>query len=230
MRPLVRCIFYHFLSTLRPPGSTCQHFSFVLNWLTSGSRRLERADKLPQAACYLAEAFFHGAFYFAVCGFFGDLAPFVVLPLAADHGDLEFDDAVLGVEFEGDEGLALLLALADEAVDLFAVQKQLAVARGELTFLPGVRVGGDVGPDQEHLPVPHPGVALFQVGATFPNGLHFWSRQLDAGLVGLLDRKVVKGLSVAREVCHSRFTILSSARCMSGSTSSNSTRTLSPTL
>src|SRR5215210_876528 len=136
MRPLVRCIFYHFgglLQTLLAP-----------------------------------KAFLHGAFYFAVCGLFGDLAPLVVLPLAACDGDLELYDAVLGVEFEGDEGLALLLALTDEAVDLFAVQEQLAISGGKLAFLSGVRIGRDVRTDQERLPVPHPGVALFEVGATLP--------------------------------------------------------------
>src|SRR3712207_7045231 len=39
----------------------------------------------------------------------------------------------------------------------------------------------------------------------------------------------VEGLPVARVVPHRRFTTLSSARCMSGRTSSNSTRTRSPT-
>src|SRR5215213_4865153 len=176
------------------------------------------------------EALFHGAFYFAICRLPGDLTPLVVLPLAACDGDLELNVTVLGVELEGDEGLPFLLALADEAIDLFPVQQQFAVAGWELPFMPGVRVGRDVRPDQEHLPVPYPGVALLEVGPTLPDGLHLWPCQLDAGLVGLLDGKVVEGFLVTREVCHNRFTTLNSARCMSGSTSSNSTRTLSPTL
>src|SRR5215203_1342317 len=176
------------------------------------------------------EALFHGAFDLAVCRLLGDLPPLVVLSLAACDGDLELDDAVLGVELEWDEGLPLLLALADEAVDLFPVQEQLAVARGELPFLPGVRVRGDVSPDQEDFAVSYAGVALLEVGPAFPDGLYLGACQLDAGLVGLLDREVMEGFLVASEVRHNRFTTLNSVLCMSGRTSSNSTRTLSPTL
>src|ERR687898_1969167 len=130
-----------------------------------------------------AEALFHGAFDLAVCCLLGDLTPLVVLTLAACDGDLELDEAEFGVELEGDEGLPLLLALADEAVDLLPVQQQLAVAGGELPLLPGVRVRRDVRPDQEDFAVPHPGVALLEVGPTLPYGLHFGPRQLDADLV-----------------------------------------------
>src|SRR5215217_7410158 len=118
------------------------------------------------------EALFHGAFYFAICRLPGDLTPLVVLPLAACDGDLELNVTVLGVELEGDEGLPFLLAFADEAIDLFPVQQQFAVAGWELPFMPGVRVGRDVRPDQEHLPVPYPGVALLEVGPTLPDGLY----------------------------------------------------------
>src|SRR5829696_6916602 len=190
----------------------------------------QRASNGTQAEMLAAEALFHGAFYFAVCRLFGDLTPLVVLSLAACDGDLELDDAVLGVELERDEGLPLFLALADEAIYLFSVQEQLAVAGWELPFLPCVRVRRDVRPDQEHLPVPHPSITLLEVGPTLPDGLYLGPSQLNAGLVGLLYSKVVEGLLVAREVGHNRFTTLSSARCMSGSTSSSSTRTLSPTL
>src|SRR5215218_3835190 len=153
-----------------------------------------------------AEALFHGAFDFAVCRLFGDLTPLVVLSLAACHGDLELDDAVLGVELEGDEGLPILLALADEAVDLFSVQEQLAVSGRELPFLPGVRVGRDVRPDQEHFPVPYPRVALLEVGPALPDGLYLGARQLYAGLVRLLYGEVVQRFLVASEVCHKCFT------------------------
>src|SRR4028118_2010605 len=60
---------------------------------------------------------------------------------------------------------------------------------------------------------------------------------MDAGLVGFLYAEVVQRLLVLREdpawttvLAHSLFTTLNSARCISGKTSSSSTRTLSPTL
>src|ERR671911_627497 len=101
------------------------------------------------------KAFLYGSFYLAVGGLLGNLAAFVVLAFAAGDGDLEFDDAVFGVELQGDERFALLLALAHEAVYLFSVQEELAVASGELAFLPGVGVGRDVRPDKEQLTVPY---------------------------------------------------------------------------
>src|ERR671914_659477 len=183
-----------------------------------------------QTKTLAAQPLLHGAFDLAVGRLFGYLTPLVVLALAACDGDLELDFAVLGVELEGDKGLPFLLALADEAVDLLSVQQQLAVAGGELPFLSGVRVRRDVRPDQEDFAVPHPGIALLEVGPALPDGLYLGPCQLDAGFIGLLYGKVVEGFLVSREVCHSRFTTLSSARCMSGSTSSNSTRILSPTL
>src|SRR5215217_19757 len=216
MRPLVRLVFYHFGGDFK----AFQHATpFGLRWSARSG-----------FAFALAEALFHGAFDLAVCRLFGDLTALVVLTLAACDGELELDDAVLGVELEWDEGLTLLLALADEAVDLLPVQQQLAVAGGELSFLSGIRVRRDVRPDQEDFAVPHPGIALLEVGPALPDGLYLGPRQLDASFIGLLDGKVVDGLLVSREVCHNRFTTLSSARCMSGRTSSNSTRTLSPTL
>src|SRR5688572_7658576 len=99
-----------------------------------------RGSTNPRGEILASEALFHGAFDLAVSRLFGDLTPLVVLSLAACYGDLELDDAVLGVELEGDEGLSLLLALTNEAVDLLSVQQQLAVARGGLPFLPGIRV------------------------------------------------------------------------------------------
>src|SRR5829696_5885165 len=94
-----------------------------------------------QTRTLAAEAFLHGSFDLAVGCFLGYFAAFVVLAFAAGDGYLEFDDAVLGVEHEGDKGFAFLLALADEAVYFFSVQEELAVAGGELAFFPGVGVG-----------------------------------------------------------------------------------------
>src|SRR5919112_5761379 len=93
-----------------------------------------------QTKTLAAQSLFHGAFDLAVCRLFGDLTALVVLTLAACDGELELDDAVLGVELEWDEGLTLLLALADEAVDLLPVQQQLCDGGGVVPFLPGVRV------------------------------------------------------------------------------------------
>jgi hypothetical protein len=176
------------------------------------------------------EALFHGALHLALGGTAGDLAALVVLALAAGDGKLELDVAVPVVEPEWDEGLAVLLALACEAGDLATVQQQLAVAGGVLGDVGGVPVGRDVGAEEEDLPVAHPRVALLQVRPARAHGLDFGAGKRDARLVGLIDVEVVKGFPVAREVRHRRFTTLSSARCMSGRTSSSSTRILSPTL
>ena len=60
-----------------------------------------RAKAPSEQFALAAEAVFHGAFDLAVCCLLGDLTPLVVLLLAACDGDLELDDATLGVELEG---------------------------------------------------------------------------------------------------------------------------------
>src|SRR5215208_2168090 len=184
----------------------------------------------PRGRLSAAEALLHGALHLALGGTAGEAAPPAVLLLAACDRELELYVPLPVVEPQGDEGLAVLLALAGEAGDLAAVQQQLAVARWVLGDVGGVPVGRYVSAQEEDLPVAHPRVALFQVRPARAHGLHLGAGQRDAGLVGLLDVEVVEGFPVAREVRHRRFTTLSSARCMSGRTSSSSTRTLSPTL
>src|SRR5215216_6028388 len=176
------------------------------------------------------EALFHGALHLALGGFARDLKPLVVLSLAAGDGEFELYVAVSGVELQGDQGLAVLLALSGETGYLPSVQEELAVAGRVLGYVRGVLVGGDVGADEERLPVPYPHVALLEVRPAGAHGLDLRAGERDAGLVGLLYVEIVEGFPVSREVRHGRFTTLSSARCMSGRISSNSTRTRSPTL
>src|SRR5829696_8124601 len=90
----------------------------------------------PRRPLSAAEAVLDGALHLALGSTACDLAPLVVLPLAAGDGELELYVVVAGVEPQGDEGLAVLLALTGEARDLSPVQEQLAVTS---------RVLGDVG-------------------------------------------------------------------------------------
>src|SRR5215212_7292035 len=62
-----------------------------------------------------AEALLDGALHLALGCLACDLSSLVVLPLAAGDGELELYAAVTGVEPQGDECLAVLLALAGEA-------------------------------------------------------------------------------------------------------------------
>src|SRR5918997_3097766 len=175
-------------------------------------------------------ALLDGALHLALGCLAGDLAPLVVLLLSAGDGELELYVAFLGVEPQGDKGLPVLLALARAAGYLLPVQEELAVASRILGYVGSVSVRGDVGTEEEDLSIANPRVALPEVGSACAHGLDLGAGQSDAGLVGLLYVEVVESLSVACEVRHSRFTTRSSARCMSGRTSSSSTRTRSPTL
>src|ERR687886_391834 len=114
-----------------------------------------------RVALAVPEALFHGAFDLTLGGPAGNLTALVVLPFAAGDGDLELYVAVFGVEPQGDERRALLLALTDEPGDLLFVQEELAVAGGELLTVGGVGVRGDMGADEENLSVPDTRVALF---------------------------------------------------------------------
>src|SRR5215210_8657615 len=118
-----------------------------------------RAAPGPKPAL-ASETLFHGAFDLALGGLFGDLAPLVVLLFTAGNGDLEFYVAVLFVESQGNERLAVLLGLAGETRYLPFVQEELPVPGRELLAVGGVLVRRDVSAKEKYLPVCHPSVAI----------------------------------------------------------------------
>jgi hypothetical protein len=101
------------------------------------------------------------------------------------------------VQVQGHQRVAGALHLADQLVDLVAVQQQLAGAGG---------VGADVGrggferrdvhPEDVELPVADDHVAFLDIAPPGPDALHFPAGQNDAGLVAFFDEVVVKGLAV----------------------------------
>jgi len=80
---------------------------------------------------------FHGAFHFTLAFAVLDGVAFVVLGLAFGQRDVALHFARFPVEVDRHQGVALLLDLADQPLDLIFVQQQLACAGGL-----GVDVGG----------------------------------------------------------------------------------------
>src|SRR6218665_2252921 len=88
----------------------------------------------------------------------------VVLGLALGQRDLALHAAVLPVQVEGHQRVALLLDLDREALDLLLVQQQLLGAHGVGVHVRGGRLERiDLAADHEHLAIAHDDVAVGQL-------------------------------------------------------------------
>src|SRR5690606_25995377 len=111
--------------------------------------------------------------------------------------ELALHAPALVVQVERHERVAGPFDLADQLVDLVALQQQLAGAHGI-----GLHVGGrfgqrrDVRADQEKLGVADHDVAFLQLGAAGANGLDLPAFEDEAGFETLLDEVIVEGLFV----------------------------------
>ncbi|MNV74971.1 hypothetical protein D3C71_1682290 [compost metagenome] len=115
-----------------------------------------------------------------------------MLALALGQRDLGLDQAVLPVQVQRHQGVALLLDLADQALDLFLVQQQLLGACGV-----GAHVGRsgaqriDLAADKVQLAVLDDHVAVGQLDLAFAQGLDFPAVQDHARFVAFLEEVVV---------------------------------------
>src|SRR3990167_1520965 len=111
-----------------------------------------------------AVAALHGALDLALALAVLDGVALVVLGLALGQGDLAFHEAVFPVQIQRNQGVALLLDLADQALDLVFFQQQLLGACG---FGGDMRRGRvervDLATDQEQLAFANDHVAIGQL-------------------------------------------------------------------
>src|SRR5471032_226474 len=122
---------------------------------------------------------------------------FVVELLALRKADLAFHAAALVVEVQRDKRMTLLLDLADELRDLFAVQQQLARAdRVRMDVGRCFRQRADVRADQEQFSVANDDVAFLDLAAAGPERLDFPPFQHEPRLVAILDEVIEEGFSV----------------------------------
>ncbi len=101
------------------------------------------------------------------------------------------------MQIQRHQGVAALLHLADQPLDLLGVQQQLAAARrigDEMRRNRGE--GADVGADQEQLAAAHRDIAVGELGAAAADRLDFPAVERQARLVALFDEIIVKRLAV----------------------------------
>ena len=138
----------------------------------------------------------------------GDVAAAVVELLAAGEPELDLGPALLvDVEPQRDDRLALGLRLAQQLVDLGAVEEELAGPLGLVVVAVAAFERRDVGADEPRLAALDPGVGVGQVGLAGSERLDLRPGQDDARLERLVDREVVAGSSVERDgrlVAHGR--------------------------
>jgi hypothetical protein len=125
----------------------------------------------------------------------GDGPPLVVQLLAARQAELDLGVPPLGdVQPKRDDGESLGLRLAQELVDLVAMEEQLAISLG-LVVLPVAPVPrGDVRADEPGLTVVDARVRLGQVDLPGADGLDLGPGQDQASVEGVLDVVLVAGL------------------------------------
>src|SRR5690606_26609636 len=125
--------------------------------------------------------------------------PFVVLLLALRQGDLDLRPAVLEVEGQRHDGVARLLGLGLQLVDLLAVQQQLPLAPRAVVGPGALAVLRYVDVVQPPLVVGQLDEAVHQRRPALTQRLHLGTREDQAGLVGVDDVVVVPRLLVLRD-------------------------------
>src|SRR5205085_10575465 len=130
------------------------------------------------------------------------VAALVVHLLAARQRDLDLCVAPLEVHAGGHEREPFLLSLADQALDLAAVQQELSRPLRLVVLARGRGIWRDVHVLQPHLAVVHGGVGVLELDLAVPQRLDLRSLQLHPALPLLeqvvAERRLPVGSDVAR--------------------------------
>jgi len=141
-------------------------------------------------------AVLHGTIHTALGIPLGGGISLVVQLFALGQGQLNLDPAVLKVERQRYQGVAVPLDVAVEPHDLPLVHEQLALPQRIAVEEVALLVGADVQPDDEKLAVFDGAIAVLHVHRAGAETLDLGARQGDAGLEGLDDVVIVPGLAV----------------------------------
>ena len=139
---------------------------------------------------------FHGAVNFAL-GITGrGRVPLVIQFFALGKTDFQLHAGVLEINGQGDEGVAVLLDLAEQPQDLPLVHQQTAGAAGILVEDIALLIGADVHPQNGELTILDDAEGILQIHIALTDGLDFGARKLNTGLELFLDELVVVCLVV----------------------------------
>jgi len=123
-----------------------------------------------------------------------------MLLLAFGQPEFDFGMAPLGeIDAERDEREPLLLRLAEEPIDLLAVEEQFPSTEGFVIHDVTVAVGTDVAVVEKDLAALHAGVTILKVYAPVTKGFDLRTLEHDARLELLFNEIVVVGLAVGSD-------------------------------
>ena len=112
--------------------------------------------------------------------------------LAAGQPELELRAALVGeIEAERDDRQALRLGLAEQLIDLGAVEEQLPLALGLVVVAVALLERSDVGADQPRFVALDARVGIRQVDLAGADGLDLGAGQDETGLERVLDAELV---------------------------------------
>src|SRR6266540_1836867 len=170
----------------------------------------------------------------------GDLAAAVPPLLALRQRELDLRPRALEVDPGRDQGQSALGRLADQPLDLAAMEEELAGPVGIVVLVRRRQIGRDVGAAHPHLAAIDHRVGLVDLRLAVAERLHLASAQLDAGLHLLQHLELVPCAAVGGDVpadrgplallllCHQASTGIRSTRPRGDSTRSTVTLTGSP--
>src|SRR6266568_702336 len=144
----------------------------------------------------------HGAVHLALGLALGDGFTPVLVLAALGEPELHLRPSLLEVERERDEGVAALLHLASDLLDLLAVHEELAVAQRKVPEQGRRRVLADAAVDEEQLRAARLCVGVRQGEVSPAEGLHLAPGEREACLVGVLHLEVEAGPAVRRDHLH----------------------------
>jgi hypothetical protein len=131
-------------------------------------------------------------FHFSINGSTARRLAMIVNFLPFRQGKLTLNEILLQIDPRGDNRESLLPGLAFQLIDLFAVEKQPAVAERIMVEAASGAIGADVTVNEPGLRTLDDRIAVFQIDLSFPDGLDLGPRQLDTSLEPL--QQVVKML------------------------------------
>src|SRR5579871_657060 len=120
-----------------------------------------------------ARAAAHGALDFALGVALGNGFALVIELLAPAEADFDLGMIALEIELEGNQCQPLCLHLADQIVDLAAMQQQLAVAQGVVVHVRSLLIDGDMAAFQPDFAVFDTRKRAAQVHLAVADGFNF---------------------------------------------------------
>jgi len=139
---------------------------------------------------------FSPPFHLAFHGSLLESLPLVKELLSLCEGKIDLHPSIDKIELDWNQCVSSLLHFADEAFDFFFVKQEFPRPQRVVIQSVGLGIRADVSVYKEDLALLDVPVTITQVDLSLPEGLDLGSEQRNPGLDRLLDKVVMKRLSV----------------------------------